>query len=400
VKIFVKVFLTFFLYILISYFFAAITTIPTEGDSLNYHIPIAKTILAGQFLYPSNVLYYYPSVGESILSLFMLLNIPLNLFNILGVVLLFFAIYSLGLSYGLKKESAIICAVSICTLHLTVRWLLTQKIDIWLAVFFTYSLALMQKPKKEVIYFLKLGAALGLLMGTKFTAPFIVFVLLVFFGKNLLRCLNWRRFFSFFVPFSIVGFFWYIRNFIASGNPVYPQPLLFFKGTQALHYWNIFTSGHVWEAIVCNPIQMINAFFGDYVIWSIFITAIVLVFALSPKNIRSRLFDSRLKILMLVGLANAFFYLFLPANEEYHMMVSSLRYSYPAFIPFIISIFVIAQKYEKQELLFLLAFVSIITLPSLTYHPKLLLFLLPLMFVVFNFKSIYRYVENVKLFKE
>lgn len=373
---------------------------PTEGDSLNYHIPIAKTILNGQFLHPNNALYYYPSNSESILALFMLFNIPLNLFNVLGVSLLSFATYSLGLLYGLKRNSAIIFSISICTLHVTVRWLLTQKIDIWLAVFFVYSLILIQKPKKNAVYFFKLGTVLGLLMGTKYTAPFFVFILFIFFCKNLLKYVNWYRLFSFLVPFSIFGFFWYIRNFIVAGNPIYPQTLLFFKGN-SLGYWDMFKSSHVWDAILHYPVQMANAFFGDYVIWSIFIVLIILVFAISYKNTKSKLFDNKLKVLMFIGLINAFFYFFLPANEEYHMMVSSLRYSYPAFIPFILSFFVVAQKYKELELISLLAFASMITLPSLGYHPKLLLILLPLMFIfgIFNFKTIYKYVKNANFFK-
>ncbi len=399
-KIFAKIFLTLFLYILISYFVVGITTKPTEGDSLSYHIPIAKTILNGKFLHPSDALYYFPSASESILALFMLLNIPLNLFNVLGVALLFFATYSLGLLYGLKRNVAIICSVSICTLHLTIRWISTQKIDIWLAVFFVCSLILMQTPKKEVMYFFKLGVALGLLVGTKFTAPFFAFILLVFFYKNLLKYINWYRLFSFLVPFSVFGLFWYVRNFIVSGNPIYPQPLLFFTGSS--HYWNIFKSSHVWEAIFYNPTQMINAFFGDYVIWSIFIVLIAAVFVMSHKNLKSKLFDNKLRVLMFIGLINTCFYFFLPASSvEYHMMVSSLRYSYPAFIPLILTVFVIAQKYKKEELISLLAFASIITLPSLSYHPKLLFLLLPLMFIflIFDYKTFYKYIKRAKFFK-
>src|SRR5258706_12306525 len=109
VKVLAKVSLIILLYVIVYYFLAGLVSKPFEGDSLQYHIPTAKAILEGKvFSYPKPNLYgsYYPAAAETILSFFILLHIPLNLFNVLAIVLLFFTCLSLGLAYGLKKVTA------------------------------------------------------------------------------------------------------------------------------------------------------------------------------------------------------------------------------------------------------------------------------------------------------
>ena len=63
---------------------------PSEGDSLNYHIPIAKNILSGNIIFQKNIIeieQWYPGATEVILGLFILLHIPLNLFNVLAIAI-------------------------------------------------------------------------------------------------------------------------------------------------------------------------------------------------------------------------------------------------------------------------------------------------------------------------
>lgn len=79
-----------FVYVLLTYALQGIATQPSEGDSLAYHIPIARTVLNGQFFHPTDVLGFYLSNVEVLLAFFILLHIPLNLFNVVAVLLLFF----------------------------------------------------------------------------------------------------------------------------------------------------------------------------------------------------------------------------------------------------------------------------------------------------------------------
>ena len=73
----------------INFFYLGVTTTPeqiNESDSLAYHIPLAQSLAKGKFLAPPDLdqgLGYYPAIGESILSFFIIFgglgneNIPL-----------------------------------------------------------------------------------------------------------------------------------------------------------------------------------------------------------------------------------------------------------------------------------------------------------------------------------
>ena len=146
-----RVFLLIFLFIILQGFYAGVTTSPKELDSVIYHIPIAKSYLTGDiFSSPkSSILHrFFPGASEGILALFLLANIPLNLYNVLGVICLFFACYFLGKKTGLSKDSSLIFAVSFCSLTAVIRWMNVQIVDIWMVVFYAGALALLVKPEK------------------------------------------------------------------------------------------------------------------------------------------------------------------------------------------------------------------------------------------------------------
>ncbi|HSW97731.1 MAG TPA: hypothetical protein VLF89_07950, partial [Candidatus Saccharimonadales bacterium] len=164
-----KVSLIFFLYILLYYFFAGIASTPREGDSLAYHIPIAKSIVDGTFIHPQYTFDhdYFPGSFESILAVFMSLHIPLNLYNLCAIISLFFATRYLAVVFGLKNSYAILFAVTICTLNVILRWIQAQTVDIWLGSFYIFVLALLYKPRDKTGYYVLIGFLLGMLIGTK-----------------------------------------------------------------------------------------------------------------------------------------------------------------------------------------------------------------------------------------
>jgi hypothetical protein len=70
-------------------------------------------------------------------------------------------------------------------------------------------------------------------------------------------------------------------------------------------------------------------------------------------------------------------------------MVSSLRYSYPAFIPLILGTFLLAAQYDAAELLGYIAVGNMLMVTSLAYYPKLVLAYVPLALIL-N-RLLYRY---------
>jgi hypothetical protein len=178
VNILAKVSLLIALYYLIYYIYTGILNpLPLDGDSWDYHIPIAVSILDGSFLsHPHEVIphwhrpeshgsdsstglqfipqWYYPGASEAINALFILLGIPLTLSNIFATIVLFFCLWKLARTFLLSSSYSLLFAVAICTLNLILRWLNAVSIDVWVGVFFTFAVILLEKPK-QVIYTLQ-----------------------------------------------------------------------------------------------------------------------------------------------------------------------------------------------------------------------------------------------------
>src|SRR4029079_8684789 len=131
--------------------------------------------------------------------------------------------------FGLEKNLSIVFGVSIVTLYTMFRWVNTQIIDIWLVMWFMLALGFLQKPEKTLRYFLFLGISLGMLVGSKYTGPIFTLVLAIFYFMRVWKVVNIQRIIVFLIPFVFLGSLWYLRNYLIAGNPLYPQPFLFFK---------------------------------------------------------------------------------------------------------------------------------------------------------------------------
>lgn len=370
-----------FLFALFAY--KGLITKPWEGDSLAYHIPIAKTILNGEFLNPVNDGYgleFYPGASEALLAIFILLRIPLSLFNLLSWILLFFLAKRLGITLGLKKDLAQIFSVGVVCLPSVLRLITTQTIDIWLAVFFVASLILLETPEKKIPYFLKLGFTLGMLVGTKYSGVLFALLLIIFYSKKLLPHLNVKRVISFALPFSLFGLFWYVRNYILTGNPIYPATFLIFQGLENFYLLN----WQPWKTLLFydNGLPlMIQALISEFLLWSLLLFFPLFVLLKKAQSVA----PMAARKLAFLGFINFIIYLFLPSWPE--NIVSDLRYTYPAFVPLMFSAFLTAQENRKDAFISLLAFLNIIAvLPQLDYYPKL--FALTIIFIMLIYPKI------------
>lgn len=352
---------------------------PTEGDSLDYHIPIAQNILHGKFLgiASQNVpMLFYPAVSESILSVFIFLKIPLNLYNVVSVVVLFFTVKKLGNVFGLSYNFAIIFASTICTLGTVVRWMNAQTIDIWLAIFFTWLLILLEQKKKDIFHFFKIGIAFGMLIGTKYTGVLFGSVVTFFYIKDILKNISFKKALVFFVPFSAIGLIWYARNYYETANPFYPMYVLFFKGKLAF-------PDRVWNVFLRYPIEQTSAFIAEYRMWifSLFVTPIVLV--KKWRVIENREKKNILK-LFLIGIVNFAIFTTFISSYQVWIMVSVMRYAYASFIPLILCVFLLGKIWNKEEDVAFFAIANMVMVNTFAYLPKLLFILIPVAFVVFK----------------
>ncbi len=370
------------LYLFIHYTINGISSQPSEGDSVHMHIPTAKALIAGKLFSSKKetVVFSYPASSEAILAAFMLLHVPLDLYNVLAIVVLFFAIVPLGQAFGLSKNSSLMLAFSLCSLYGVLRYADTQKIDIWLLVFYAFSLLLLQKPEKKLSYFVKLGFTLGMVAGSKYSGPFWVILLLGFYFKNVIQNLNWGRLFAFLVPFSLVGLSWYIRNIIVFGDPFFPQAFLFFKGDPHVQYY----AWPYWKIAISFPGELFNALISEYMVW---VYSIVLLAGMCIGNLFFKQFQSinPVRKVLLLGLVNFVYFLFLPAApiHNYTAIVYDIRISFPALLTMMLTVFCIAKIYKQTELLMFIAFGNMFfVISTFPYHPKAIFFFVLLFTVV------------------
>lgn len=375
---FSRIALSFFIFVLLHGFYTGIITQVRELDSLMYHIPIAKWYLTGKiFSYPaSSILHrYFPGASEGILAVFMLLHIPLNLYNVLAIFCLSLVAYDLGKKAGLTCDMAILLSVGISLSTGITRWINVQIIDIWLAVFYTYALSLVLKPNKEFSYFVKLGIALGMLIGTKYSGPLYGTVLVLFFGKKILPKITVQRLIGFILPVSIFGIFWYIRNFVITGNPFYPLAILSFPG---IKNWALEIP--TWKAFITYPASMMSALINEYLSWSFLLFLLPIYMILRSKKKEKK--DTNMIVFTFLSIANFLVFCLLPNGDRFQVHVSNLRYSYPVFIPLILNFFLLAKEKKIEIFAAILVLANAMFSIQVTYHPKLILvYIILLLFI-------------------
>lgn len=381
VKVISKISILVFLYYLIySIYSGIINPIPALGDSWDYHIPISQTILNGSFLRLRNTglpQWYYPGSGEAINSVLIFLRIPLTLSNILAILILGLSLYQLGKVFGLKKFYSLLFSMTFITLNAVIRWMNAVSIDVWMAVFFVWVLILLENPRSKILYFLKLGFVTGMIIGTKYSGIYLLVVLFFFYLNKKRPKLNLKRIVSFLIPFFTFGIFWYIRNYLTTGNPFYPFPLFNFPGIE------LFKGVTVYSVTLQRPWDMFNAFFSEYKLWMLVpLVALAVLFKRVIINKKYKL--DKMHFLYLLGLANFVLYFSYPCDFFEPIMVSSLRYSYTAFIPLLLATFILAEKINKKEMLGYFAIGNMIMVTSFNYYPKLVIIYIPLSFILFR----------------
>lgn len=376
-KLFFGILLLIFLsYISYYFYIGVLNPIPEPGDSWAYHIPIAQTILNGDFLNPTNYLleqWYYPGSSEIFIALFSILKIPLTLSNIFAIVVLSISLYKLALTFKIKKYNSLIFSLTFCTLTVVTRWMNAISIDVWLAVFFTWIITILEKMNSSNKSYFLLGLSSGMLIGSKYTGIIFLVILLIFYFPKLKKTFNIKRFMIFLIPFSLTGLFWYLRNFISTSNPVFPIPVLGLNGKELF-------DNYVWRASINYPVDMLNAFYSEYKIWMLLP---LLAVGLLIYNYKKRILNLTVIKLFILGIILFIFYFINPSSHETWIMVSSLRYSYPTYIVLLLGLFILTQKYKKENYLFLIITAFAINPLTMSYYPKLSIIYFPLGLTIF-----------------
>ena len=375
-------------FFLVYFLYQAVTTVPSEGDSLAYHLPIAHNILANKWTNFENqndlvnsLLQYYPASSHVILALFVALHIP-QLFNFVGWCLLGVCTYFLAMQSKVSRDTAVIYAITVISLTALVRLLLTQTIDIWLAVWFVLSVLTILRYQSTPKAALLLGFSLGMLIGTKFTGPLFALVLCAVFIQELWKRSNLKQGAIIAGTILIVGLSWYLKNFITHGDFFYPSSHPLFH----LDEW------YTWQTITASPANafyFVQALISEYSFWSLSLLLLPIV-CVSPRS------TSFMKRLSVISILCFIIHLALPAAAV--NVLSDLRYAAPTFITAILVMFMYAEKIGKAYALSIASLIQVVLVFSLkmSHQPKIFVGYALLLLVGFWFeKEMKAFIKNI-----
>jgi hypothetical protein len=234
-----------------------------------------------------------------------------------------------------------------------------------------------------------------MLIGSKYTGLFYFIILFVVYIKEITKLLSFKRFLFFLIPFSLLGLFWYLRNFLLTGSPVYPQSILFFKGLEG---WHSYLSVPLWKALIETPSLMFNAFIQELEFWP-FIFILVPVFLIMKNKDKKNLENyKKVNRLLKVSILIALIYLFLPYDNKYLGMVLSIRYIFNLFSILTLIVFIFFQIYKNQIIIVILAIANSLIIFTHPYHPKLTFLYMPLLILILIYvyfkEEIYKKLKN------
>ncbi|RME46040.1 MAG: hypothetical protein D6795_15945 [Deltaproteobacteria bacterium] len=320
-----------------------LTRIPVAYDSLTYHLvfPVHWLQKGTLSIYPTpfgdQAPAYAPSNGE-ILYLFWILPFRGDLLVRIGqlpfALLAAISLFGIALRLGWKSRNAIFVPF----FFLLARPVLLQTIDAYVDLIFsaTYLAALyllLRYADDGSSRSLGLGAAaLGLSIGSKYAAlvfaPTVILpFLLLIARKTRDRRAMFREGFRFFGIVLLCGGYFYLRNAILTGSPIYPAALSILGVT-------IFPGAYTREVMQNSPFHLqlndLGLVLGSAFGWKLFLlvlpagalTGALKIYWRHERRIRGLLREDYL--LLLPFLLLALYWWGIPYNSEYRFLLPAV----------------------------------------------------------------------------
>ena len=218
------------LFVTVWFFFAAYFLPPRGVDDLGYHLPVIyeyilqhKIVLLPielrfHFAFPFNaeLLFLWPAM---ILHSQQWVDIVQFFMAVLGVGV----VYSFARMMDLKSREAFFVALLFFFTPIVLNQIGSNYIDLTYNVFFLTSLYFVLRSclTKNLTYLYIAAISTGLLLGMKYGAIPLVIILQFFVFPMLAR--QYRKQLVWYVMIIVaLGSFWYVRNWIVLGDPLYP----------------------------------------------------------------------------------------------------------------------------------------------------------------------------------
>lgn len=211
----------------------ALLGFPEEFDTLMYHIPLIDQWLRARSLYaPDDAVWYNPANSE-LIGLWLVApfsgDFLVGLVNVPPLLLLVAVSVELGTELGLTRLLSHFAALSIMSNQVMFRQTIDAKNDLAVLALFiaTYAIGLRYLRERRWQLLPYVAAAFGLLCGVKYyAAGYAATAWLVFLAATCVRGLRvpaTRLVFAALLGAIFHSGYWYIRNFLVTGTPVYPK---------------------------------------------------------------------------------------------------------------------------------------------------------------------------------
>ncbi len=348
-----------FLGVFILRYFNALFQIPIEYDNVSYHLPfVVEWLKTGNLMdiYYSafaGPLGYYPSNFE-LFDLWVFLPFGrdyfVNLLNFPIFPLLILAIYATCINFKIKPKIALLCAAIFIYMPQTFRQMGVPLVDLFFTLTFVTSIYFLQEfwKSSKLSDAALFGISTGLFVGTKYLgAPY---VLPLFFALAIIALVKfWKdkkhlcKVFAYSGIGSIIGGgFWYIRNWIEVGNPIFPVEveafgIKIFGGyygiTERVLSYSLLANVNSWETF---KEEFFDGFWlmtgGSTILFigAFLATIAFLIFSLfkifTTKSYKVHLFNTLFSV-ALIGLAVFYFYFYWKAPYTHVNLIPNVRYA-------------------------------------------------------------------------
>lgn len=399
-----------FLVVFAARYHNALLQVPLDYDSLAFHLPMmlewVKTgniwdVFYSAFAAP---LGFYPSNGELFALWFFLPfrdDVAVNLMNFPLFFLVGVSVYSLARRIGISSMFSFLVTGMLIWLPINFRQTGSTMVDMLFTFGFVVALYFLIElwQERKLSDFLLCGAGLGIFFGTKYLGlPYSVLPAVLVIGYVLWH--SYKKSFKrpitalslFFAGMISGGGIWYIRNWVVSGNPLFPVDVNLLGYKVFSGYPGV--SDSVFSLALFDNVRnlaTLQEFVGDFVKMAGFQSLLMAVatFALGVIFLRG-LFQKKIDWwagILLVSQAY-YFFLYWKAPFSYVHLHSNVRYAYMSLVLGAIAYGYVAEKFkDARNWLFVMGATFI--WPSILF-----LLLLPSKDVVLND----RFVLNLDLF--
>lgn len=205
-----------------------------DYDGNSYHLTFVGDMVQNKtFIDPPTSLSYlagYPKGGEFIQAWSVLVtknDMLTDLTQIPFLILAVCALYAVALRIGANKKQARFSATLFVFLPIVLNQLKTSYVDVILCSLFFAGLAIVIQKKLSKLDLLLVGIIFSLLISVKSTGFLFVLALLPFLLWNLYQNYG-KAIRNYLHPLILIllpaffGLYWYIKNYILYGSPIYP----------------------------------------------------------------------------------------------------------------------------------------------------------------------------------